>query len=43
MRDALFVEPGQYLDEFVEYLLDDIDFQVSASTVSREVKRMGLS
>lgn len=48
MRDALReyvrIWPDRYLDEFAVYLADDFDDDpVSESTISRELKRMGLS
>ena len=47
MRDALReyirIWPDRYLDELVVYLFDDFGTLVSKSTISRELKRIGLS
>lgn len=47
MRDALreyvCIWPHRYLDERAGFLFDEFDFLVSESTISRELKRMGLS
>lgn len=43
LREYVRIWPDRYLDEFAVYLFDDFDTLVSESTISRELKRMGLS
>jgi Winged helix-turn helix len=43
VREYLRIWPDRYLDQLVVYLADEFDTLVSVSTISRELKRMGLS